>query len=284
MLNITGGVRVYCVIGDPIEHSLSPIMHNRAFEKMGIDAIFIPFRVKKRLLSDAISGIRGLDIHGFNVTIPHKTSIIIHLDEVDPTAMDIGAVNIVHNIKGRLVGYNSDGLGAIRTLEENQIQLGKSNVVIVGAGGAAKAISYQLIERCRRLVILNRTVVSANSLASKLRTRFNREVYSYRLSNRNLKESLKDAHLLINTTSIGMYPRIDQSLVDKNILRPGLCVFDIIYNPVETRLLRDARTIGAKTISGVDMLVYQGALAFEEWTGCRAPIEVMKKAVLSKLR
>ena len=275
--------KVCCVIGDPIEHSLSPIMHNAAFRKLGLNFVFVAFRVAKENLEDAIKGIRALSIKGVSVTIPHKVAIMSYLDEVDPLAQAIGAVNLVNNVEGRLIGYNSDGLGALKALERNGVSIKGMKVVMLGAGGAARAIAYTLASRCKELRILNRTPSSAQGLVNALSKRFKCGLYYDGLTKDALAKALKDADLLINTTPLGMYPEVDQSPVDKELLRSDVVVFDIVYNPIETRLLKDAKEKGAKTISGVDMLVHQGAIAFKEWTSYDAPVDVMKDAVLARL-
>jgi len=277
--------RLCGIIGDPIEHIMSPVMHNAAFEKMKIDYFYVLFRVKREQLAKAIEDMRALNIRGLNVTIPHKVAIIPFLDKLDPLAEKIGAVNTVVNDEGILTGYNTDATGFLQALLERGIEPKGKNIVILGAGGASRAISFILAERGSNLVILNRLLELdwAEELASKLSKIFTKEVEALELNETNLAEVLEKADILINATRVGMTPNIDETLVPFNLLKPSLVVFDIVYNPIKTRLLREAEQAGAETISGIDMLVYQGALAFEKWTGLKAPIELMRKEVIKVL-
>jgi shikimate dehydrogenase len=282
---ISGRTRLCGVIGDPVEHTMSPVMHNAAFEKMGVDYFYIPFRVKKEQLAKAIEGIRTLNIRGLNVTIPHKVAIIPFLDKLDRLVQKIGAVNTVVNDEGILTGYNTDATGFLQALLEKGVEPRGKNTVIVGAGGASRAISFVLAERGSNLVILNRLLELdwAQQLASKISQIFTKEVEALELNEENLAEVLDEADILVNATSVGMSPNIDETLVPFNLLKPGLVVFDVVYNPIKTRLLKEAEQAGAKTISGIDMLVWQGALAFEKWTGLKAPTELMREEVIKVL-
>ena len=283
---ISGRTRLCGVIGDPIEHTMSPVIHNAAFTRMGLDYVYVPFRVKKEGLAKAIQGMRALNIRGLNVTIPHKVSVIPLLDELDPVAERIGAVNTITNDDGVLKGYNTDASGFLQALLEKGIEPGEKNIVILGAGGASRAISLILAERGAHLVILNRLLELdwAEELADRLAKLFNREIKALELTEENLVEVLDGADILVNATSVGMSPHIKGTLVPSNLLRPGLVVFDVIYNPIKTKLLREAAEAGAKTVSGVEMLVWQGALAFERWTGVEAPLELMREEVIKQLK
>jgi shikimate dehydrogenase len=282
-MEISGRTRVCCVIGDPIEHTLSPVMHNAAFEKLNLDFVYLAFRVRREELKDAIAGARSLDIHGLNVTMPHKTAIMEHLDKIDSTARSIGAINTIHNAGGRLVGYITDGVGAINALKEKGVVPEGKKMLLLGAGGAGKAIAFHAAQEVEELKILNRTAHKAKELAEVLRKKYYKKVSGNSLSSEVLKKELERADILVNATSVGMHPDVDSSLVDPSWLRPELCVMDIIYNPLETKLSRDAKSMGAKVVSGIEMLVYQGAASFEIWTNHRAPVEVMKKAILNRL-
>ena len=282
-MEISGGTRVCGIVGDPIEHSLSPVMHNASFQELKLDFVYIPFRVKQNELREAILGARSLDIHGLNVTMPHKNAVMKYLDEIDPTARSIGAVNTILNDKGRLIGYNTDGAGALKALKENVVGLDVKKLLLLGAGGAGKAIAFYAAQEVEELKILNRTTQKAKELAEVLRKKFRKKIDGNPLSAKIIKEELEDANILINATSVGMHPDVDRSLVDPSWLRPELCVMDIVYNPIETKLAKDARLTGAKVVSGIEMLVYQGTISFEIWTNHQAPIKVMKEAVLNKL-
>ena len=283
---ISGKTKLCGIIGDPVEHTLSPAMHNAAFEKMGLNYFYVPFRVKKEDLGKAIEGMKALNIRGLNVTIPHKVAVIPFLDKLDPLAEKIGAVNTIVNDDGILTGYNTDATGFLQALLESGIEPKDKNVVILGAGGASRAISFILAERGAYLVILNRLLELdwAEELAGRLSNIFGEEVKALVLVKENLVGSLEKADILINATSVGMSPNIDESPVPSTLLKPALVIFDIVYNPIKTRLLREAGEAGAKTISGIDMLVWQGALAFEKWTGLKAPVKLMKDEVIKVLK
>ncbi len=277
--NPVSGKTIVCgVIGDPIEHTMSPVMHNAAFKKLGIDYLYVPFRVRKEELEKAIAGMRALNIRGLNVTIPHKVEVISFLDKVDPLVEKIGAVNTIVNDGGVLTGYNTDATGFLQALLERGVEPEGKNTVILGAGGASRAISFILAERGAHLVILNRQLELdwAEELARRISQIFNKEVKALVLNEGNLAEVLERADVLVNATSVGMSPNIEETPVPARLLKPGLVVFDIVYSLVKTRLLREAEAAGAQTIGGLDMLVWQGALAFEKWTGQKAPLELMR--------
>jgi shikimate dehydrogenase len=281
-MTISGKTRVCAILGDPVQHSLSPVIHNAAFNELGLNLVYVAFNVGMTELKDAILGAKTLGIHGLNITMPHKHSVMNYLDKINMTAKNIGAVNTILNKNGILIGYNTDGAGAMLALKENGICTEEKKLVLLGAGGAAKAIAYQAAQEVEELVILNRTVEKAKQLAKILHS-FNAKVIGKMLSNNVLYKELTTANILVNATSVGMYPDNNNSPVPSDLLTSDLCVMDIIYNPLNTKLLNDAKYAGAKTITGVDMLIYQGAVAFEIWTKCTAPVEVMKKAALNEL-
>jgi shikimate dehydrogenase len=280
---ISGKTRVCGVIGDPITHTLSPAMHNAAFNHLNLDFVFLAFRVKAAELENAMHGMRGLGVHGLNVTMPHKATVTRYLDEADSTVKFLGSANTILNDDGRLFGFNTDGVGALRALRENGVTPKGKKVLLLGAGGAAKAIAYSLAKEVKGLCILNRAPEKAKALADALSQMFGKKIVGGALSSNAIQRNLQDADILVNATSVGMHPDISQSLVAPQWLKSTLCVMDIVYNPVETKLAKDAKAVGAHVISGVEMLLYQGAASFEIWTGCVAPIEVMRNAVLSKL-
>jgi len=282
-LIISGKTRVCGVIGDPIEHTLSPIMHNAAFKALKLDFAFLAFKVKAADVEKAVSGMRALGIHGLNVTMPHKSAVINYLDEVDQAAKAIGSVNTILNKDGRLFGFNTDGVGALQALRENGVEPRGKKVLLLGAGGAARAIAYTLAREADELVILNRTAKQAAELANLLKQTFDRKVVADALSPNAIKDTLQDSDLLINATSVGMKPNANKTPVAFEWLRPDLAVMDIVYNPVETKLAKDAKAAGAKVVSGFEMLIYQGAASFEIWTGHSAPVEVMRHAAFNHL-
>jgi shikimate dehydrogenase len=282
-MEISGKTRVCAIIGDPVIHSLSPAIHNAAFKELGINFVYMAFTVTNKELMTAIMGVRSLGIKGLNVTMPHKNAVIKYLDDVDMTAKEIGAVNTILSSHGKLIGYNTDGIGAMVALQKNGLDLKRKKLVLLGAGGAAKAIAYNVVRDVDELVIINRTPEKATIFVNTLRKSVGKKVKSRLLSFPVLKEELNDAHILINATSVGMYPKSNISPVPSCLLRSDLNVMDIVYNPLETRLVLESKSLGAKVVSGLEMLIYQGAVAFEIWTNISPPIEVMKDAALSEL-
>jgi shikimate dehydrogenase len=282
-MNITGKTQICALIGDPVEHSMSPAMHNAAYEKLGLGYVYVPFHVKPEGLARAVAGLRALNVRGFNVTIPHKVSVIPLLDGLDPLAEKIGAVNTVVNENGELRGHNTDAEGFLRALLASGIKPRGKSSVVVGAGGASRAISYILAEKGARVTIVNRRqeLDWAENIAQSIKEDLGKEVKVYELG--QLASALENIDLLVNATSVGMSPAGDISPVPAKLLVTIPAVFDIVYNPLETRLLREAKAAGAKTISGVDMLAWQGALAFEQWTGQKAPLELMRAVAVKML-
>jgi shikimate dehydrogenase len=280
---ISGKTRICGVIGDPIEHTLSPCMQNAAFEASGLDYVFLAFKVKPSCVPDAVSGIRALNFRGLNVTMPHKHSVMAYLDRIDLSAQLIDSVNTILNKENLLFGFNTDGVGALKALKENGVELKGRKVLLLGAGGAARAIAYAMAKEADELAVLNRTVKQATALARILEKSANKKIASGSLSHSDIQKNLRDSDILINATSIGMKPHPEETLVLPKLLHPNLSVMDIVYNPLETQLVKDAKAAGSKVVSGVEMLIYQGAAAFEIWTGKSAPVEVMRKAVLKHL-
>jgi len=281
-MEISGRTRVCAVIGDPIEHTLSPTMHNAAFEHLKLDFVFVAFKVTPDELEKAVRGACALGIRGLNVTMPHKNSVTEFLDEADPAVKFLGAANTILNQGGRLRGFNTDGVGALKALKQNGVNLAGKKVLLLGAGGAAKAIAFSLSKEADELCILNRDAAKARELASVLEP-CGKKIVGNELSSRQIQKELPDSDLLINATSVGMTPTASESLVKPDWLKPDLSVMDIVYNPAETKLIQDARAAGAKVINGVEMLLYQGAASFEIWTGCKAPVDVMREAVLKQI-
>jgi shikimate dehydrogenase len=282
-MTITAKTKVFAVIGDPVEHSLSPIMHNAAFEALGLDYVYLAFQVKTEQVASALVGMWALGICGLNVTMPHKNDVISQLDQVDCEAQLMGSVNTIVSRNGKLLGFSTDGEGAVNALKENGVTLKGKRVLLLGAGGAARAVAYALAKEAGELVILNRTEAQAEELACFLTRITNKKIVSGGLNSAALEANMPKADILINATSVGMKPNHAQSPVPPKLLRKDLAVMDIVYNPVETKLAKDAKDAGAKVVSGVEMLIYQGAASFEIFTGTPAPVEVMRKAVLNHL-
>ncbi len=276
---ITGKTNVVGVIGDPVEHSLSPPMHNAAFRHLNMDYVYVPYHVKKGTLNDAISGAKSLNIKGLNITIPHKTDVMKYLDSLDKSAELIGAVNTIKFDGEHAKGYNTDGIGAVKAIEEVSSVKNKK-VIILGAGGAARAISFQiLMDGAESLVIANRTLKNASQLQEDLVEKLNADVKSIDLG-KKLENELSDADILINTTPIGMYPNVDQEpLVKADVMHENLIVKDCVYNPLQTGLIKEAEKCNAKVVSGLKMLIYQGIEAFRIWTGVTPPVEIFENAL-----
>jgi shikimate dehydrogenase len=281
--NISGNTKICAIIGDPVEHTMSPAMHNAAFQEKRLDYVYIPFRVKTEQLKQAVAGLKALNIRDFNVTIPHKVAVIPLLDKLDPLAEKIGAVNTVVNENGKLKGYNTDVEGFLQALTEHGFKPEGKKIIILGAGGASRAISYILAQAGAYLTILNRQqeLDWAVDIARLINTNFKREVKVLELG--HLPEVLTGADLLVNATSVGMSPNANVSPVHAKLLKGVPLIFDIVYNPIQTKLLKDAAAAGAKTIRGVDMLVWQGVAAFEKWTGKKAPVGLMRQTAVKIL-
>lgn len=257
---------LYGVAGNPIGHSLSPAMHNAAFSATGINAVYLAFETRD--IKACLEGMKGLGIKGMSITIPYKSDVIPLLDKVDDLAVEIGAVNTVVNEGGLLIGLNTDAIGALRALED-KTELSGRRCVMIGAGGAARAIGYILKEKGVELTVANRSIERGRSLSKSLDCRFI-----------DLEKLGKEtANILINTTSVGMTPRKDLCIVPEQILKKGMVVMDIVYNPPETKLLAMAKSRGCLTISGLSMFIHQGGEQFRIWTGIEPPIEVMTEAV-----
>lgn len=276
-MNIKGSTNIVGLIGHPVEHSFSPPMHNAAFAELGLDYAYVAFDVNPDDLKSAVDGAKSLNIKGFNVTIPHKIEVMQYLDELDEVARLIGAVNTIDfkNLKG----YNTDGIGAVRAIEE-VTSIKDKNVVVTGAGGASRAISFYLAKfGAGSMTILNRNANKAQDLAGDvLKSDLIGDVGADSIS--EIDSYLKDADILVDTTPLGMDPHInDEPIAKSDAMHDGLVVFDAVYNPNETVLLKEAIKAGAKPVYGIKMLLYQGAESFKIWTGRDAPIDVMQDAL-----
>lgn len=275
---ISGETKVVGLIGDPVAHSISPNIHNPAFREKGLDYVYVAFRVASENLSDAIAGIKSLELEGANVTIPHKTGVVSYLDETDDIAQKIGAVNTIKRTNEGLKGYNTDGMGARRALENEVKDIEDKRIVLLGAGGAARAIAFTLTDLGSEITISNRTVSKAEKLVAEIKKKTGVDVDRIPQRRDDLKEAIRDSDILINSTSVGMHPNDDETIVEAEDIHADLVVMDIVYNPLQTRLLQEAERAGAKTIDGLEMLVQQGAAAFEIWTDESAPVKIMRGA------
>ena len=275
---IKGTTKIAGVIGFPVEHTVSPGIHNAAFAALGLDCIYVPFPVRPENLEQAIRGLSPLSIIGINVTIPHKETVIAYLDEISEEARRIGAVNTVIVKGGRLIGDNTDGKGFMQALrEEGKIDVREKKIVILGAGGAGRAVAMQSgLEGAGELVIFDKE----EERSKRLRADIKREIpwlCVETISPNGIKSALNEADILVNATPVGM--NIDDELIiDSQWLFPRTLVFDLIYNPRKTKLMQAGRKRGCPVVGGLGMLIYQGALSFELWTGKKAPLDVMRKA------
>ena len=280
-MKVTGKTCVYGIFGYPVKHSLSPLMQNAAFREAGIDAVYVPFEVEPENLKEAVDGVRALGIKGLNVTVPHKERIVEHLDYLSEEAELLGAVNTVKNENGELTGYNTDAEGFLRSLIEEGVELEGKKALMFGAGGAARAVGYALLKGgASFLYIVNRNFQRAREVGELLGKRGN--VLVFPLKESTVETLLKEVDLIVNTTSVGMKPE-DPHLFDYSKTPEGITVVDIIYNPPETPLLKAAKERGCKTVNGLGMLVHQGAVAFEIWTGKTAPVETMREVLEREL-
>lgn len=270
---IDGKTEKYCLIGDPVEHSLSPLIMNTLFRRYRINSIYFVCRVPQRLLEEAVKGIIALDIKGVNVTMPNKEAIIKYLNDLSDDTKVIGAVNTIKNIDGILIGYNTDWLGILRTLISHGYK-GFDRCVILGAGGAAKAALYAVIELCKELIIINRTVERAVKLAERFRGLSDR-ITVMRLSTENIMRVVPTADLVINATPIGMDGV--SSPIPREAINSGMVIFDLIYSPLNTPLLTYASENGAEPIDGLWMLIYQALEAFKIWTGKSPEVGELRK-------
>ncbi len=266
---------LYGVIGNPVSHSISPAIHNSSFIAKGLNSVYVPLKVSD--IETFINDFRKMDFRGFSVTIPHKESILPFLDDIEYVAGKIGAINTVVNRDGRLRGHNTDCMAAVKGLEDgmegNKDTLKDKKVAVIGAGGAARAIAFGLKEKGCHITIYNRTLARAKRLSDDVGCKF-----------RRFEEiSELNTDILINSTSIGMFPNLEESPVPKDVLKEGMIVFDAVYNPIETKLLKDAKGRGCHTVNGLTMFINQAAEQFRLWTGIEPPVEIMKKVAKNML-
>jgi shikimate dehydrogenase len=277
-LNINGRTKLVGLIGYPVKHSLSPAMHNSAFAALNLNFCYVPLPVLPERLGEAVAGLRALSFVGANVTVPHKEAVMSYLNDVAPEAQAIGAVNTIVAREDKLIGYNTDWQGFLIALSEGGFDPQGKRAVVLGAGGAARAVVYALAQAGAQVTVLNRTPARAHALVQDFSPLFP-SLLSLPLNPQTLGERATEAHLLVNATPVGLWPEVNESLWSEDLAFPShLTVFDLVYNPRGTKFLRQARRAGAKAIGGLGMLVHQGAAAFELWTGEKAPIETMYKA------
>lgn len=298
---VDGKTKILGVIGDPIEHTFSPAMHNAGLDALNLNYIYLPFHVKEDGLGECIQGAKAMGIEGLNVTIPHKTNVMKHLDEIDQVASMIGAVNTIqfnfnennessnqnNETYVTTKGFNTDGYGCVRAIKE-KTSINNKKVTITGAGGAARAIAFQIASSgIDELSILNRNFTKAESLANDLESNLSEVGIDITINSceiENLKRELDSSDIFIDTTPIGMYPNVnDKPIASADMLHEELVVNDIVYTPMETSLIKEALKANAEVVYGYKMLLYQGIRSFEIWLGRDAPVDVMEKALLDVL-
>jgi shikimate dehydrogenase len=284
---ITGTTTLVGLIGWPVEHSLSPIMHNAAFAALGCDFAYVPLPVQPHHVKEALKGLAALNFVGSNVTIPHKQAVMRYMDELSEAARFTGAVNTIHLQDGKFLGYNTDAIGFIDSLKEANYDPQGMRVAVLGAGGAARAVVYALARSgADSVVVLNRTAERAAFLVDDLSEAFPDSTLCFEaLTDQALATLNSNVDLVVNTTSVGMYPHIEASPWPAEVSIPAGVVFnDLVYNPLETVFLSQARQAGAAAVDGLGMLVNQAAFGFEKWTGQPAPLAVMRQACMDRLK
>jgi shikimate dehydrogenase len=280
-MGLTAHTALVGLLGWPVHHSISPAMQNAAFRALNLDWAYLPLAVPPESLRDALTGLKALGFRGANVTIPHKEQAILGLDEITPEARSLGAVNTLVVSDGKLVGHNTDVAGFLAALDNAGCS--PRRAVVLGAGGAARAAVFALLSRGATVTVANRSPQRAQGLVNTLSAP-SLQADTCPLDTMGLRDALSRADLLVNATPVGMWPATGATPLPSDIgLHPGLTVMDLIYNPLETLLLRQARQPGAMVINGMDMLIHQGAIAFRLWTGQEAPLAVMRQAALAAL-
>ncbi len=284
MHKIDAHTQLCAVIGNPVEHTLSPAMHNAAFVTLGLNYVYLAFRVED--VAGCMVGMRALSsFRGLSVTIPHKMAVIPFLDEIDTEAQFVGCVNTITKVKERLVGSATDGSGTLRAFAEAGVSLEGKRVLFLGSGGAVRAVAFAFAQygKLKGLTILGRTFSKTQRLAEDISTRTGLNVVTGGLS-KDLEALVPDQDIIVQGTPIGMYPNADDTCLPAELLHPNQVVFDMVYRPLKTRLIREAESKGCKTILGLEMLVHQATLQFEKWTGCAAPVDIMRQAALDVLK
>lgn len=280
LTDLTGKTKMACVLGNPVKHSMSPIMYNTAIDYLNLDFVYLAFELAEDDIEKTVAGLRAMDVAAFNLTMPFKKTVIPFIDEISKEAEMIGSVNTVINENGKFKGYNTDGMGFVNHIKSNGVDIASKKIVIVGIGGAGRSIAIQMgLEKTGELVLMANNMNSANSVHEILLENGNKNTRPIKLSQENLENELKDADILINCTCVGMGENSENSIIeDEKILRSDLVVADIIYHPHETKLLKQAKNRNCKVVQGVGMLYHQGAIAFKLWAKEEMPLEyIMEK-------
>ena len=285
-MNESTALKLYGIIGHPIGHSLSPLMHNTAFEAFGMSASMSAFDIEPQSLKEALEGFVKLEFGGINVTIPHKETIIRLLDEVDEEASIIGAVNTVRILDGKTTGFNTDAYGFLKTLEPFRSSVDGAKFVILGAGGAARAVTYVLLRhfRTNQIVIASRPISRTNELIEHFKGSSHAKLTAFDPTDAQFSQILQASDVVINATPAGMLPKISELPIPHPHFRAGQIVVDLIYRPLQTEFLHQASEAGTQTIGGVEMFIHQGARAFEIWTGKSMNTNQVRQIIIQKLR
>jgi len=282
MISFTNKTQLCAVIGNPVGHTLSPAIHNAAFNALDLDFIYMAFPVED--VKGSLEGMRAIEnFRGMSVTIPHKTEVMKYVDEISDVDRSIGSINTVIHENGKLIGLGTDGTGALKALVDNGVEVDGKNILMLGAGGAARAISFTLARKTKlvELAILDVNEALLQGLKTDLVAGTDAVIKTGAMT--DLAAAMESADIIINCTPVGMHPNVGASLIPPELFRPGQAVFDIVYTPLETKLLADAKSRGLKVIPGVEMFLNQAVLQFERFTGVAAPVEVMRRVVMERL-
>lgn len=282
---INAKTKLFCLIGYPIEKSFSPKIHNAWFNYFKLNYLYLAFNIPSFKLKEAINGLRILNVLGFNVTIPHKTSIIKFLDKIDSKAKNIGAVNTVLNKNDKLIGFNTDIDGVFYAFNKSNVKISGNICLIAGAGGAAKACAHAFaIKKCEKIIFLNRSLEKAISLSKEIERKYNIKTIYGKLNKENIEKFSNESNIIVNATPLGSYYYFNKSIFKKDVLRKDLIVFDVVYNPIKTKLIKDAISKNAKIVLGIDMLIGQAIKSFEIWIGLKPPVDIAYKIVKSEMK
>jgi shikimate dehydrogenase len=280
IIKINADAELYCIFGKPVKHTLSPVMHNASFKKLGINAVFTAIEVNE--IRNAISAMKALNIRGASVTIPFKIQAAKYVDKIDPLARQIGSVNTLYNKNGKIYGYNTDGIGALEALKKSRVKIKGTRILLLGNGGSARAIAFTLLKNGAKITIAGRNTKKILKLVKDIKTKYKN--IDYILINKIDKKYMENINIIINSTPVGMTPDINKIPIEPELILKKQTVFDIVYSPHMTKLLKVSKDKGCKIIHGIEMLVNQGATQFEIWTGKKAPLSVMQKAVKGLLK
>jgi shikimate dehydrogenase len=284
MISFSSKTQLCAVIGNPVAHSLSPAIHNAAFGALDLDFIYVAFPVED--VRGTLEGMRAIEnFRGLSVTIPHKTEVMKYVDEISDVDRSIGSINTVIHENGKLIGLGTDGTGALKALVDNGVEVDGKNILMLGAGGASRAISFTLARKTKlaELAILDVNEALLQGLKTDLVAGTDAVIKTSAMTENLLATAMESADIIVNCTPVGMHPKVDASLIPPELFRPGQVVFDIVYTPLETKLLTEAKSRGLKVIPGVEMFLNQAVLQFERFTGVAAPVEVMRRVVMERL-